>query len=92
VDQVLWGLAAFLVVTAVLSGVRVVVGPTPGDRLTAAMMVTTTGVAAFLVLADVMERPAIRDVALLFVLLSPLASILYGQEDPGPSPPPGAWE
>jgi multicomponent Na+:H+ antiporter subunit F len=67
--------AAALVLLLTLSTglVRVVRGPTPSDRLMAAQLMGSTGIAALLVLAPVVRVPALVDVALVFALLASVA-------------------
>jgi multicomponent Na+:H+ antiporter subunit F len=65
--------ALLLVVTLCAGLVRVVLGPTPSDRMMAAQLMGTTGIAALLVLAPVVRVPALIDVALIFALLAAVA-------------------
>jgi len=67
--------AAALVLLLTLGAglIRVVVGPTPSDRLMAAQLMGTTGIAALLVLEPVVRVPALVDVALIFALLAAVA-------------------
>ena len=71
---------AFLAVAALLllltlgAGlIRVLLGPTPSDRLMAAQLMGTTGIAILLLLAPVVRVPALVDVALVFALLAAVA-------------------
>lgn len=57
--------------------VRVARGPTPADRMLAALLFGSTTVAVLLVLAEWMGVPALRDVALLFVLLATVLSVAF---------------
>jgi multicomponent Na+:H+ antiporter subunit F len=63
-------LAGFLLLTLLGGLVRILRGPTRGDRMLAAQLFGTTGVAILLVLAEALQAPALRDVALAFVLLA----------------------
>ncbi len=65
--------AVVLVVTLCGGLIRVAAGPTPSDRLMAAQLMGTTGIAALLVLAEVIRVPALVDVALIFALLAAVA-------------------
>ena len=66
--------AAFVLIVTLCAGLaRVVLGPTPSDRLMAAQLMGTTGIAALLVLAPVVRVPALVDVALIFALLAAVA-------------------
>jgi multicomponent Na+:H+ antiporter subunit F len=65
--------ALVLLLTLSTGLVRVVRGPTPSDRLMAAQLLGTTGIATLLVLAPVVRVPALVDVALVFALLASVA-------------------
>ena len=56
---------------------RVVRGPTASDRMLAALLFGSTSVAVLLLLAETMAMPALRDVALLFVLLATILSVAF---------------
>jgi len=79
VDAVLWTLAVFLFLNILAGLVRVLRGPTPEDRLAASMLFGSTGVALLLVIAQALGEPAIRDVALIFVLLAVVVTVVFGQ-------------
>jgi multicomponent Na+:H+ antiporter subunit F len=70
-------LASFLLFTVVAGLIRVLRGPTPADRMLAAQLFGTTGVAILIVLAKPMEMSALLDVALLFSLLSAVAVVSF---------------
>jgi multicomponent Na+:H+ antiporter subunit F len=69
----------FLVVALLLFGdiliglLRVLHGPTATDRMLAAQLFGTSGVAILLLLAEVASSPPLRNVALVFALLAVLA-------------------
>lgn len=71
------GLAAFLLLTIVASLIRILRGPTAADRMLAAQLFGTTGVATLLLLAEVQALAALRDVALVFALLAVLATVAF---------------
>ena len=83
--------STFLLLTVLAGLVRVLLGPTPADRMLAAQLFGTTGVAVLLLLAEVLSAPSLRDVALVLALLSVLAVITFvlraweGPEPPSPS-------
>lgn len=56
---------------------RVARGPTAADRMLAALLFGSTTVAVLLLLAEWMQLPALRDVALLFVLLAAIISVAF---------------
>ena len=62
--------ALVLVITLCGGLVRVALGPTPSDRLMAAQLMGTTGIATLLILAEVVHVPALVDVAVIFALLA----------------------
>jgi multicomponent Na+:H+ antiporter subunit F len=71
-------LIALLLVLNILAGLcRVFIGPTPADRMLAAQLFGTTGAAVFLLLAEAFDRPSIRDVALVLVVLSVMAMVSF---------------
>jgi multicomponent Na+:H+ antiporter subunit F len=78
---------ALLLVLNILAGLfRVFIGPAPADRMLAAQLFGTTGAAVFLLLAEALDRPPIRDVALVLVVLSVLAMVSFVRRL-NPSPP-----
>lgn len=81
-------LALFLLLNLVAGLVRVWRGPTPADRILAAQLFGTTGVAIMALLADALDAAALRDVALVLALLAAVAVVVFvrrvwtGQPDP----------
>jgi multicomponent Na+:H+ antiporter subunit F len=69
--------ASFLLFNVMAGMIRVLRGPTPGDRMLAAQLFGTTGVATMIVLAKSMEMPALLDVALLFALLAAVTLVAF---------------
>lgn len=65
--------ALFLLFTVLGGMVRIWLGPTAADRMLAAQLLGTTGTAITLLLAEAMELPALRDVALIYSLLAAVA-------------------
>lgn len=76
-NEFLVAVAVFLLLTILAGLLRVLRGPTPADRMLAAQLFGTTGVAILLLLGRGLGMPALRDVALLFVLLGALATIAF---------------
>lgn len=70
-------LAVFLLLNLLVALIRVARGPTPADRLLAALLFGTTGVAILLLLADAMAQPALVDVALVFALLAAISGAAF---------------
>lgn len=79
------GLALFLLLTLVAGLVRVLRGPTPADRMLAAQLFGTTGVAISLLLAEAHQRPALVDVGLVVALLAAMAVVAFVQRSARPS-------
>lgn len=69
---VLLGVTVVLLASLLGGLVRIVRGPTRADRMLAAQLFGTTGVAILLVLAQATSTPSLRDVALVFALLAAL--------------------
>jgi multicomponent Na+:H+ antiporter subunit F len=76
-DRILLAVALFLFLTLAASLLRILRGPTPGDRMLAGQLFGTTGVAVLIVLAQTTGRAALRDVALVFVLLGVVAVVAF---------------
>lgn len=73
----LFGFIALLAASVVAGLVRVVRGPTPGDRLLAPQLVGTAGIGALLTAADAFGAPSLRDVALLLALLAVVTTAAF---------------
>jgi multicomponent Na+:H+ antiporter subunit F len=76
-DTLYLALAIFLMLNIAAGLVRILRGPTPADRMLAAQLFGTTGVAILLLLAEAQALPALRDVALVFALLAALATVAF---------------
>ncbi|MFD2110547.1 monovalent cation/H+ antiporter complex subunit F [Thiorhodococcus fuscus] len=66
-------IALVLLLSMTAGLVRVVVGPTPADRMMGAQLLGTTGIAVLLLLGRAFAMPALADVALIFALLAAVA-------------------
>ena len=71
------GVAAFLLLTVLAGLVRIARGPTLADRMLVAQLFGTTGVAVLLLLAGDPEHAALRDVALIFAVLTPITVVSF---------------
>ena len=69
--------AVLLLLTVAVGLVRILRGPTAADRMLAAQLFGTTGVAVLLLLAEIQSSPALRDVALVFSALAVLATVAF---------------
>ena len=76
-DALLDLFALALLGSLALGLVRIWRGPGFADRMLAAQLLGTTGVALLIVLAERMAQPALRDVALVLALLALLAVLAF---------------
>lgn len=72
-------LAVFLLANLLVALLRVVRGPTAADRLLAALLFGTTGVAVLLLLAGEGARDGLVDTALVFALLAAITGAAFAQ-------------
>lgn len=83
--------AAFLVLAATALGLlRILRGPADADRMMAAQLLGTGGVAALLLLATAVQSPATVDVAFMLALLAAFASVAFvtsASQSQGKTPP-----
>ena len=70
-------LAVVLLLTLLGGLVRVVLGPTPPDRMLAAQLMGTTGVGVLLLLSQALSSEPLVDVALVFSLLAAVATVAF---------------
>jgi len=76
--QVLLMVVSMVVLMSIVAGfVRVIRGPTSADRMSAALLFGTGGVAVLLLLAEATDMPALKDVALVFVVLAAVTSVAF---------------
>lgn len=73
--------AAVLVLNIAVALWRVARGPTAADRMQAGLLFGSVGVAVLLVLAQAADRPALRDVALVFALLAGVVTVAFVRRD-----------
>jgi multicomponent Na+:H+ antiporter subunit F len=69
--------AAVVLALVALGLVRVARGPEEADRIMAAQLLGTGGIAALLLLAESMSVPAAVDVALILALLAAFVSVAF---------------
>jgi len=72
-----FALALFLLLNLFAGMWRVLRGPTTADRMLAAQLFGTTAVAILLLLAQATESMALRDVALVFALLTAVTAVAF---------------
>ncbi|SHF20107.1 multisubunit sodium/proton antiporter, MrpF subunit [Modicisalibacter ilicicola DSM 19980] len=73
----LTGLAILLLITLLIGLIRVFRGPSRADRMLAAQLFGTTGVAMMLILGIVTDLAALFDVALVMGILASITSIAF---------------
>jgi multicomponent Na+:H+ antiporter subunit F len=71
--------ALFLALNVAGGLIRILRGPTAADRMMAAQLFGTTGVAMLLLLSEAVVQPALRDIALTFALLAAVATVVFVQ-------------
>lgn len=76
-DLLLSAAMLFLLLNLAAGLLRVLRGPTASDRMLAALLFGSTTVAVLLIMAQWRGEPALRDVALLFVLLATVLSVAF---------------
>lgn len=71
-------IVALLLLGTVVTGlIRVHHGPTPADRMLAVQLMGTSSVAILLLLSEALSQPALRNVALVFVVLAILVVVVF---------------
>jgi len=73
------GIALFLLLNLVAALLVVVRGPGPADRMLAALLFGTTGVAILMLNAVALLEPPVVDVALVLALLAAIAGIAFAR-------------
>ncbi len=71
--------AAFIVAMVALGLVRVLWGPADADRIMAAQLLGSGGIATLLLLSDAIAVPAAIDVALILALLAAFVSVAFAR-------------
>lgn len=69
--------AGFILLTVAVGLVRVLRGPTAADRMMAAQLLGTGGIAGMLLLAKAMAVPAVVDVALVLAVVAGFVGIAF---------------
>ncbi len=73
----LLGAAAFVLAMVALGLLRIVRGPSAADRIMAAQLLGTGGVAILLLLSQAVPMPGVVDVALVLTLLAAFVSVAF---------------
>jgi multicomponent Na+:H+ antiporter subunit F len=71
--------AGFVLAMVAVGLVRILRGPGDADRILAAQLLGTGGIAALLLLGEVMSVPAAVDVALILALLAAFVSVAFAK-------------
>ena len=75
-NHYLW--PALLILISIAVGlIRISRGPTAADRMMAAQLFGTGGVAILLILAQAMQMPSLVDVALIYALLAAITMVVF---------------
>lgn len=70
--------AAILLMLTIIAGlIRVIRGPTSADRMMAAQLFGTTGVAILLLLSQALDTQNLQNVALIFALLAAIMGVAF---------------
>ncbi len=75
-NHYLW-IALLILISIVVGLVRILKGPTAADRMLAAQLFGTGGVAILLILALAMQMPSLVDVALIYALLAAVTMVVF---------------
>jgi multicomponent Na+:H+ antiporter subunit F len=82
-DEFHSAVAVFLLLNIFAGMLRIWRGPVAADRMLAVQLFGTEGVAILLLLAHGLDEPALRNVALVFAILAPLAMVAFVQRSRG---------
>ena len=69
--------ALLILISVVVGLIRILRGPTAADRMLAAQLFGTGGVAVLLILALAMQMPSLVDVALIYALLAAVTMVVF---------------
>jgi multicomponent Na+:H+ antiporter subunit F len=69
--------AVGLMLSLLLGLLRVLRGPSAGDRMLATQLIGTAGVGILLLLSPLLDQPALVDVALILALLAAVAAAAF---------------
>jgi multicomponent Na+:H+ antiporter subunit F len=85
--EFLLGTAAFVLLTVALGLARILLGPSPVDRMMAAQLLGTGGIAVLLLLGAATGPSAAVDVALTLALVAAFASAAFANSASDPHDP-----
>jgi len=84
--SLLFGAAAFILVTIAVGLIRILYSRQAADCMMAAQLIGTGGVAVLLLLGVATESPPVVDVALMLALLASFASVAFVRGVEGKAP------
>ena len=84
-DEFLFAAASLILITGAVGLFRVLSGPAEADRMMAAQLVGTGGVAVLLLISAATHMPPVVDVAVMLALLAAFASIGFVNSGSPPS-------
>ena len=84
-DELLLAASALVVAATALGLLRILRGPGSADRMMAAQLVESGGIASLLLLGEATGVPGVADAALTLALLATFASIAFAREAAGSS-------
>lgn len=79
-DKFLIGMSVALAVTALLCLIRVIKGPTKGDRIIAINVIGTKTIVMIAIIAFVLRETYFLDVVLVYALINFLSSLFIARE------------
>lgn len=79
-DRLLIGGALFLAVTTLLSMIRVIKGPTRGDRIIGINVIGTKTIVVMALISSLLKESYFMDVVLVYALISFIASFVVARE------------
>ncbi|MCF7983023.1 MAG: multiple resistance and pH regulation protein F [Thiohalocapsa sp.] len=85
--EILIAVAIILLISMSVGLIRIVIGPTPADRMMAAQLLGTSGIGVLALLAPALGVPALMDVALIFALLAAVSVAAFTRRRVGQDRP-----
>lgn len=76
-DALYLGTAAFILLTLIIGGIRIALGPTKADQILVVQFFGTSGVAICLLIAKGLPQPGLRDLALVLVALATVGTAAF---------------
>jgi multicomponent Na+:H+ antiporter subunit F len=80
------GIIVFLLLNILVGTLRLVIGPSPADRMLAVQLFGTTGMGVLLVMSIAFEQPLLINIALVFALLAVMTLTAFVRRASTPDP------